>query len=90
MKQDPLTMDPKQFENWSMEDTALPDEVRRPWWDPGEAFDRARFDEYKFCCVYNVLVVESIGGVVSRIGIGTVHIDAFHQASLEEKMVVLG
>ena len=52
-------------------------------------FDLRRYDKHKPWCIYNVMMVEWKGGVASRVGLGTVHIDAFYQAQPEERLVIL-
>ena len=52
-------------------------------------FDLRRYDKHKPWCIYNVMMVEWKGEVASRVGLGTVHIDAFYQAQPEERLVIL-
>ena len=56
----------------------------------GYGFDEQRFDGGKAWCLYNVMLVEMKEGVAYRLGVGTVHIDAWAQAKPEKKIVVLG
>ena len=43
-----------------------------------------------FFCVYNVMLVELKDGVAYRLGLGWVHVDAFHQAFPEKKTYCTG
>ena len=52
-------------------------------------FDEWRFDSKKAWCLYNVMLVEIKEGVAYRVGVGTMHIDAWAQAKPERKMIVL-
>lgn len=52
-------------------------------------FDHTVYDKTKSWCLYNVMMVEWNGEVASRIGLGIVHIDAFHQAQPKERKISL-
>ena len=57
----------------------------------GYGFDEQRFDAGKMWCLYNIMLVEMMSdGVAYRVGVGTVHIDAWARAGAERKVVVLG
>ena len=57
----------------------------------GYGFDEQRFDGEKLWCLYNIMIVEVMeGGVAYRVGVGTVHIDAWSRVGAERKVVVLG
>lgn len=56
----------------------------------GYGFDEQRFDSKKPWCLYNIMLVEMREGVAYRLGVGTMHIDAWAQAKPEKKIVVLG
>lgn len=90
--EDPLKIDKKHFANWSLEHTSFKVEDDNPSdiWGPKYAFDHTRYDAEKFFCVYNVMLVEWKEGVAYRLGLGWVHIDAFHQALPEKKFITLG
>jgi hypothetical protein len=53
-------------------------------------FDERRFDSKKAWCLYNIVLVEMKEGVAYRVGVGTMHIDAWAQAKPEKEMIVLG
>ena len=57
---------------------------------PGYGFDKRCFDEHKPWCMYNVMMIEKKDGVAYRLGLGSVHIDAFFAASPKWKHIVLG
>ena len=56
-------------------------------------FDDRRFDSKKPWCQYNVLLVQParlpVPSAVERLGIGKIHLDAFHQAGATLKDIVL-
>ncbi|MCJ1248404.1 hypothetical protein MMC30_005621 [Trapelia coarctata] len=52
-------------------------------------FDHSVFDAYKVWPLYNVLLVERRDGIVYRLGLGKIHIDAFDPVA-ERKDIVLG
>lgn len=56
----------------------------------GYGFDEQRFDSNKSWCLYNIMLVEVREGVSYRVGVGTMHIDAWAQAKPEKKIIVLG
>ena len=56
----------------------------------GYGFDEQRFDSKKPWCVYNIMLVEMKEGVAYRVGVGTMHIDAWAQSKREKKTIVLG
>ena len=56
----------------------------------GYGFDEQRFDSSKLWCLYNIMLVELKEGVAYRIGVGTIHIDAWARAKPEKKAVTLG
>ncbi|KAL9065495.1 MAG: hypothetical protein Q9161_008200 [Pseudevernia consocians] len=53
-------------------------------------FDERRFDSRKSWCLYNIMLVEWREGVAYRLGVGTMHIDAWAQAKPEKKTIILG
>lgn len=53
-------------------------------------FDRDRYDWQVPWCLYNILMVEWQDGIVYRTGVGTIHIHAFDNASLEWRKILLG
>lgn len=92
-EQDPLEIEKQSFANWSLDHK--PPEIDQydtasEFSQPKFAFDHTRYDAEKFFCVYNVMLVEWKDGVAYRLGLGWVHIDAFHQAFPEKKLIVLG
>lgn len=90
--EDPLKIDKKRFANLSLEHAPfeVQDDAPSDIWGPKYAFDHTRYDAKKFFCVYNVMLVEREEGVAYRLGLGWVHIDAFHQAFPEKKFITLG
>lgn len=90
--EDPLKIDKKRFANWSREHTPfeVEDDAPSDVWGPKYAFDHTKYDAEKFFCVYNVMLVEWKESVAYRLGLGWVHIDAFHQALPEKKFITLG
>lgn len=56
----------------------------------GYGFDEQRFDSNKPWCLYNIMVVQVKEGVAYRVGVGTIHIDAWAQAKPKKKTIVLG
>ena len=74
----------------TMEKTSFPD---RPDVEKSKhscACDQRRFDISKPWCLYNVMLVEWEAQVAYRMGLGTVHIDAWAQAKPREKIITLG
>ncbi|KAL2049735.1 hypothetical protein ABVK25_009958 [Lepraria finkii] len=74
----------------TMEKTSFPD---RPDVEKSKhscACDQRRFDVSKPWCLYNVMLVEWEAQVAYRMGLGTVHIDAWAQAKPREKIITLG
>jgi hypothetical protein len=53
-------------------------------------FDCKAFDAAKPWCIYNVMLIETFGGVSRRLGLGRVHIDAFLGEKPAWKEIVLG
>ena len=53
-------------------------------------FDQQRYDSTKSWCIYNVMLVEWVGDVAYRLGVGAVHIDAWAQAKPQTTIVTLG
>lgn len=90
--EDPLKVDKERLANWSLEHTPfeVEDDAPSDIWGPKYDFDHTRYDAEKFFCVYNVMLVEWKEGVAYRLGLGWVHIDAFHQAFPERKFITLG
>lgn len=56
----------------------------------GYGFDEQRFDSNKPWCLYNIMVVQVKEDVAYRVGVGTIHIDAWAQAKPKKKTIVLG
>ena len=77
-------------ESTTLEKTHFPDAPDISTSRTGYGFDEQRFDSGKAWCLYNVMLVEVKEGVAYRLGVGTVHIDAWAQAKPEKKIVVLG
>ncbi|MCJ1278475.1 hypothetical protein MMC21_006292 [Puttea exsequens] len=74
----------------TMEKTSFPD---RPGVEKSKhscACDQRRFYLSKPWCLYNVMLVEWEAQVAYRMGLGTVHIDAWAQAKPREKIITLG
>ena len=94
--QDPLKIDKKSLANWSLDHKLPPpNQMNNNNNDtaslyPKFPFDPTRYDSEKLLCVYNVLLVEWKDGVAYRLGLGWIHIDAFHQAFPVKKLIVLG
>ncbi|MCJ1425593.1 hypothetical protein MMC29_003493 [Sticta canariensis] len=90
--EDPLKIDKKRFANLFREHAPfeVQDDAPSDLWGPKYAFDHTRYDAEKFFCVYNVMLVEWEEGVAYRLGLGWVHIDAFHQTFPEKKLITLG
>lgn len=93
-EQDPLKIEKQSLANWSLDhkrpEINQDDVTASESSEPEFAFDHTRYDAEKLFCVYNVLLVEWKDGVAYRLGLGWVHIDAFHQAFPEKKLIVLG
>lgn len=82
----PLDWDPQWFKNISPpNDTHKP----RAEYDLFQIWDRRRFQD-KFYPLYIALLVEVREGIAYRIGIGQIHIDAFHAANPIWEEVRLG
>lgn len=98
LNRDPLKIKKQSLANWSLDHKLPPPEVTNEdndsaWSKFSQhrfAFDHRRYDADKLFCVYNVLLVEWKDGVAYRLGLGWIHIDAFHQAFPEKKLIVLG
>lgn len=93
LQEDPLKIDKKRFANWSLEHTPFKVEDENPFLRAGlakYAFDHTRYEAEKFFCMYNVMLIEWKEGVAYRLGLGWVHIDAFHRAFPERKFITLG
>lgn len=82
----PLEWDPKYFRN-----IAQPNDIEKQIeeYELMDYWDRRRFQD-KFYPLYRILLVEMREGIAYRIGIGKVHIDAFHAANAEWEEVRLG
>lgn len=85
LEADPLEWDAKHFQNISSPREAtthmpVPELDRRKQIDETIWWDHGRFEK-KFYPLYNVLLVEWRDFVAYRIGLGMVHIDAFHAAN---------
>lgn len=91
-EQDPLKIEKQSLANWSLDHIPpkIEDDTASDSSQPEFAFDHTRYDAEKLFCVYNVMLVEWKEGVAYRLGLGWVHIDAFHQAFPEKKLIVLG
>lgn len=57
--------------------------------DQKEVFDPRCYDNKKYWCLFNVLMIERRDGIAYRLGIGKLHIDAFDEHS-PKKLIVLG
>lgn len=73
----------------TMEKQSFPDRPDVEKASDSSACDQRRYDTEKIWCLYNVILVEWIGEVAYRLGIGTVHIDAWAQAK-PKKTITLG
>ncbi|KAL1635037.1 hypothetical protein SLS58_010432 [Diplodia intermedia] len=82
----PLDWDPEYFKNISQPNTIV--EPKRPYGGYG-IFNAVRFQD-KFYPLYATLLVEMREGIAYRVGIGRVHIDAFHAANPIRGEVRLG
>lgn len=92
-EQDPLKIEKQSLANWSLDHIPpkiTHDDTASDSSQPEFAFDHKRYDAEKLFCVYNVMLVEWKEGVAYRLGLGLIHIDAFHQAFPEKKLIVLG
>lgn len=92
-EQDPLKIEKLSLANWSLDHIPPQmeqDDTASVSSEPEFAFDHKRYDAEKLFCVYNVMLVERNEGVAYRLGLGWIHIDAFHQAFPERKLIVLG
>ena len=74
----------------TMEKTSFPDRPDVEKSTHSCACDQRRFDVSKPWCLYNVMLVEWEAQVAYRMGLGTVHIDAWAQAKPREKIITLG
>ena len=74
----------------TLDKTYFPDAPDINTSNSGYGFDEQRFDSRKLWCLYNIMLVEVKGGVAYRVGVGTVHIDAWARAKPERKVVILG
>ena len=74
----------------TLEKTHFPDAPDLSTSTTGYGFDEQRFDSNKLWCLYNIMLVEWKDGVAYRVGVGTMHIDAWAQAKPEKKIIVLG
>ncbi|KAI4231922.1 MAG: hypothetical protein L6R40_007577 [Gallowayella cf. fulva] len=54
------------------------------------ACDQRRFDTEKPWCLYNVMLVEWVDLIAYRVGVGTVHIDAWARAKPRKTVITLG
>ena len=52
-------------------------------------YDPRRYQPNKYYPFYKVLLIEYKAGVAHRLGIGQVHVDAFHHAQPDERLVAL-
>lgn len=85
LEADPLEWDAKHFQNISSPGNvtthvSVPEVDRGISLDENIWWDHGRFEK-KFYALYNVLLVEWRDFVAYRIGLGMVHIDAFHAAN---------
>ena len=74
----------------TLEKTHFPDAPDINTSQNGYGFDERRFDSKKPWCLYNIMLIETRDGVAYRLGVGTMHIDAWAQARSEKKVIVLG
>ncbi len=75
-------------EAMTMEEQCFPD---RPHIDTGGGhFDQQRYDGEKPWFMYNIMLLEWINGVVYRLGVGKMYIDAWAQAEATRKIITLG
>lgn len=77
-------------EDVTMEKQSFPDRPDVEKASDSSACDQRRFDTEKAWCLYNVMLVEWIGEVAYRLGVGTVHIDAWAQAKPRKTIITLG
>lgn len=82
----PLDWDPEYFNNISQPIGTATRSAKHVFL---ESWDRRRFHD-RFYPLYVALLVEMREGIAYRIGIGKVHIDAFHAANAEWEEVRLG
>ena len=74
----------------TMEKQSFPDRPGVEKAGDSSACDQTRYDTEKAWCLYNVMLVEWIGEVAYRLGVGTVHIDAWAQAKPRKTIITLG
>ncbi|KAL8838917.1 MAG: hypothetical protein Q9170_001954 [Blastenia crenularia] len=74
----------------TMAKQSFPDRTDVDKADDSSACDQRRYDTEKPWCLYNVMLVEWIGEVAYRLGVGTVHIDAWAQAKPRKRVITLG
>lgn len=77
-------------EDATMEKESFPDRPDVDKANDSSACDQRRFDTEKPWCLYNVMLVEWIGEVAYRLGVGTVHIDAWARAKPRRTVITLG
>ena len=77
-------------EDVTMEKQSFPDRPDVQKANDSSACDPRRFDTQKPWCLYNVMLVEWIDEVAYRLGVGTVHIDAWVQAKPRKTIITLG
>jgi len=60
--------------------------------DPGidNGFDTGKYDANRPWCMYEVMMIQWDGDVAVRLGVGTCHVEVFHQAERVRKRIVLG
>lgn len=74
----------------TLEKTHFPDAPDVSTSRNGYGFDEQRFDSKKPWCLYNIMLIETREDVAYRLGVGTMHIDAWAQARPVKKTIVLG
>ena len=88
--EDPMLIDPKLLENITTEQEKDYDFKGNNFDKRYLEYDPIRFDSEKFWPVYNVLMIEWRDGIAYRLGVGKIHVDAFHRANAMRKLIVLG
>lgn len=77
-------------EDVSMEKQRFPDRMDVMKANDSSGCDQRAFDTEKAWCLYNVMLVEWVGEVAYRVGVGTIHIDAWARARLTRRVIELG
>ncbi|KAI4190017.1 MAG: hypothetical protein L6R41_001072 [Letrouitia leprolyta] len=77
-------------EDVSIEKQRFPDREDVMKANDSSGCDQRCFDTKKPWCLYNVMLVEWVGEVAYRVGVGTVHIDAWARARPRKRVIELG